>query len=91
MPAPSTRIRSTHSSSGGIVMDVDRGKMFSLNASGSAMFELLRNGVDEKAIIEELGRRFEIPVAVAKQDLDEFREALKCHGVLAGPRDVPQE
>jgi hypothetical protein len=91
MPTPSNRIRSTHSSGGGIVMDVDRGKMFSLNASGSAMFELLTKGVDEKAIIDELGRRFEIPVAVAKQDLDEFREALKCHGVLPSRRNESRE
>lgn len=88
MPAPNTRIRSTHSSDGGIVMDVDRGKMFSLNGSGSAMFELLANGVDEKTIIDKLGRRFDIPVTVAKQDLDEFREALQCHGVLPGLRDA---
>jgi hypothetical protein len=82
MPAPSTRIRSTHSNSGGIVMDIDRGKMFFLNASGSAMFDLIAKGFDDEAIIDELGRRYEIPAAVAKQDLDDFRKALHGHALL---------
>jgi hypothetical protein len=84
MPARTTRIRSTHSSGGGIVMDIDRGRMFSLNASGSAMFELLAKGLDDETIIGELTLRFEIPASVAKQDLDDFRKALHRHALLAG-------
>jgi|SRR5579872_948888 len=91
VPKPDTGIRSTHSTEGGIVMDIGRGKMFSLNASGSAMFELLTNGCEEKAILDELVRRFEIPASVAKQDLDAFRETLKRQGVFPGPRDASLE
>jgi hypothetical protein len=63
-------------------MDVDSGSMFSLNSSGSVMFQLLTNGLDEKSIVEELVRRFGIPAAVAKRDLDEFRSALKSHALI---------
>jgi hypothetical protein len=65
-------------------MDIDRGKMFSLNASGSAMFELLAKGLDDETIIGELLRRFEISATVAKQDLEDFRRALQRHALLPG-------
>ena len=82
MTAQSSRICSTHTADGGIVMDVDSGRMFSLNASGSVMFQLLTNGLDEKSIVEELVRRFGISAAVAKRDLDEFRSALNRHALI---------
>jgi hypothetical protein len=71
-----SRIRSTHTPDGAIVMDVDSGRMFSLNSSGSVMFQLLNNGLDEKSIVDELVRRFGISAAVAKRDLGEFRSAM---------------
>ena len=91
MPAANTRIRSTHSSGGGIVMDIDQGKMFSLNASGSAMFELLAKGLDDETIVDELRRRFEIPATVARQDLDDFRKTLHGHALLPDGKAVSQE
>jgi hypothetical protein len=72
-------------------MDIDRGKMFSLNASGSAMFELLAKGLDDETIIGELLRRFEISATVAKQDLEDFRRALQRHALLPGSRAATLE
>ena len=82
MTAPSSRIRSTHTPDGGIVMDVDSGRMFSLNSSGSVMFQLLNKGLDEESIVNELVRRFGISATVAKRDLDEFRSALNSHALI---------
>jgi len=82
MTAQRSRIRSTHTPDGGIVMDVDSGRMFSLNSSASVMFQLLTNGLEEKSIVDELVRRFGIPVAVAKHDLEEFRSALNSHALI---------
>jgi hypothetical protein len=65
-------------------MDIDRGKMFALNASGSAMFELLNKGLEDETIIGELSRRFEISAAVARRDLDDFRKALRHHALITG-------
>jgi Coenzyme PQQ synthesis protein D (PqqD) len=91
MPDQVPRIRSTHTADGGIVMNIESGKMFSLNPSGSVMFQLLTQGLDEKAIVDELVRRFEIPPTVAKHDLSEFRSALNGHGLIRGKEVVPQE
>ena len=77
------RIRSTHTSDGGIVLDINKGRMFSLNSSGSVIFQFLENGLPEEKIIEELVQRFGIPVAVAKHDLHEFRLSLSNLTLLA--------
>jgi len=82
MTAQRSRIRSTHTPDGGIVMDVDSGRMFSLNSSASVMFQLLTSGLEERSIVDELVRRFGIPAAVAKRDLNEFRTALNSHALI---------
>ncbi len=82
MTAQGSRIRSTHTPDGAIVMDVDSGRMFSLNSSGSVMFQLLTDGRDEQSIVDELVRRFGISAAVARRDLDEFRSALNNHALI---------
>jgi hypothetical protein len=77
-------IRSTHTPDGGIVLDINEGRMFSLNSSGSVIFQFLENGLPEDQIVKELVRRFGIPVEVAKSDLDEFRQSLSNLTLLAG-------
>jgi hypothetical protein len=84
MPAMRGRIRSTHTADGGIVLDIDKGRMFSLNSSGSAIFQLMETGLCEDSIVEELVRRFGISADVAKRDINDFRETLKNHALLAG-------
>ena len=84
MRRATARIRSTHSADGAIVIDIDHGKMFSLNASASVIFQLLVRGLGEKQIVGELTRQFEIPAAVAQRDLDDFRRALNNHALFPG-------
>jgi coenzyme PQQ synthesis protein D (PqqD) len=85
MSSGSHRVRSTHTGEGGIVMNIDKGKMFSLNASGSAIFQLLEKGFGDEAIVGELVKRFEIQPDVARRDLADFREALKSHALFLEP------
>lgn len=84
MPAMRERIRSTHTTDGGIVLDIDKGMMFSLNSSASAIYQLMETGSCEDKIVDELVRRFGISVDVARRDLNDFRETLKNHALLAG-------
>jgi hypothetical protein len=86
MSDQSRRVRRVQTGDGGIVMDIDNGKMFSLNASGSVIFELLSSGLDDSSIVAELVRRFEIAPDVAKKDLGDFREALRQVSLL--PEDA---
>ena len=84
MPAMRERIRSTHTTDGGIVLDIDKGRMFSLNSSASAIYQLMETGLCEDKIVDEVVRRFGISVDVAKRDINDFRESLKNYALLAG-------
>ena len=82
MAAMRERIRSTHTADGGIVLDIDKGRVFSLNSSASAIFQRMETGWSEDRIVAELVRLYGIPAEVAKRDLHEFRETLKVHTLL---------
>lgn len=76
----SNTVRSTHNQDGAIVLDVQQGQMFNVNFVGSRILELLKNGFNESAIVDEVSREFDISRDLAENDVREFLEALKkCH------------
>jgi Coenzyme PQQ synthesis protein D (PqqD) len=76
--------RSVHTAEGGIVLDIRSGRMFSLNPAGSLIFQLLEQSVPNERIVEELVKRFDISIDVARADLNEFRKTLQQHALSAG-------
>lgn len=84
------RLRHISSGDGGVVLDIDRGKMFSTNATGAVLFELLSAGLDDNAIIAEFAKRFEISAEVAAADLNDFRENLRQHELSFPPTVAPR-
>ena len=76
------RPRSVHTAIGGVVLDVDRGRMFSLNASGSAIFQLLERGLTDDEVVSALVKQFDIPDDVARTDLADFRRSLQNHALV---------
>jgi Coenzyme PQQ synthesis protein D (PqqD) len=91
MPAIPERIRSTQTADGGVVLDINKGRMFSLNSSGSIIFQLLKDGLPEDKIVEELVQRFGISAVLARKDLDEFRESLAKLALLTGNEALAME
>jgi len=76
----SDTVRSRHNRDGAIVLDVQQGQMFNLNFVGSRILELLKSGSTESAIVDEIGREFEVSRDLAENDVQEFLQALKkCH------------
>lgn len=84
MPSIRERIRSSQSPDGGIVLDIDKGKMFSLNSSGSVILQLLEKEYSEERIVEELVHLFGIPADVAKRDFRDFCDSLKHLALVTG-------
>lgn len=74
--------RSTHTGDGGVVLDIKSGRMFSLNNSASFIFQLLERGASDGEITEQLAVRFAISAEEARDDVAEFRAALKSHSIL---------
>lgn len=78
----SSGVRSTHNEDGGIVLDINRGKVFSLNGVAALIFERLREQQDERQIIEELSQQFDISVESIRADFIEFLTSLEKQGLV---------
>ena len=75
-------VRTTHGADGATVLDILHGQMFRLNFVGSRILELLKQGLAEPAIAEQLAREFEIGHAMAEADVSGFVEMLEEHHLL---------
>src|SRR5271155_3431568 len=75
-------VRSMHTQDGGVVLDITRGKMFSLNPVGSKIVELVRQGYSEPRIADEISRGFGVSREVAAADTREFLDALEKHHLI---------
>jgi hypothetical protein len=75
-------VRSIQSQDGGVILDILHGQMFRLNFVGSKILELLKQGLAEPQISEELAREFGIDRAMAETDVREFVETLEKHRLL---------
>jgi Coenzyme PQQ synthesis protein D (PqqD) len=75
-------IRSTPTSDGKIILDIHHGKMFSINAVGSKILELLEAGWNEELIAGEISRIYGMSIEVTRPDVCEFIEALRTHHIV---------
>jgi len=82
-------IRSTSTSDGKVLLDIHSGKMFSINAVGSKILELLEARQNEEFIAGELSRIYGMPIEVTRLDVCEFTEALRKHRIVQA--HVPSE
>ena len=78
----SAAVRITRNEDGGVVLDINRGKVFSLNGVGALIFERLRERQDETQIIEEISRQFDISVETVRPDFIEFLKSLEQQGLV---------
>lgn len=90
MPAISKALRSTITPDGAILLDVERGQMFSLNVVGSKILELLGNGLDEAQIVAEVSAAYRTPVDQVGADVREFLELLTRHHLIDEKVERPQ-
>lgn len=57
----------------GVVLDVERERLFTLNATGLGIIQAAADGAaDETAVVEALVARFEVNAADARKDLERF-------------------
>ena len=78
----SENVRKMTSPDGGSLLDVRRGKMFRLNATASAVVELLARGWEENRIALEISVRYGLELAPASAEVHEFLASLRNHGLL---------
>ena len=74
--------RLSKSPDGGVVLDVDRGVIFSLNSVGTRIIELLQQGKDAMSVVEAIRREFRVPEEIATKDVADFFVILREQHLL---------
>jgi Coenzyme PQQ synthesis protein D (PqqD) len=82
----SSTIRRTETQDGALLLEIGQGQMFSLNAVGSKILELVGSGCNEHEIATEVSALYGADIDVVREDVGEFLEALGRHGILQ-PRE----
>jgi hypothetical protein len=82
MLSTSNTIRSTRTQDGRVLLDIRHGQMFSVNAVGSRILELIELGWDESRIATEISQSFAASIAVVRDDVRDFIEELRKREIL---------
>lgn len=75
-------IRSTSTRDGAVLLDIQQGRILSLNRMGSRVFEMLRGGLDEDQIAGEISNDFGVDAGSVRADVLDFIRTLREHNVL---------
>jgi Coenzyme PQQ synthesis protein D (PqqD) len=67
---------------GGVLLDINRGVMFSLNLVGSKIVEKLKVDRDPDEIADEIAREFAIVPEVARADVNAFLDCLRKNSLV---------
>jgi hypothetical protein len=65
-----------------VILDIDHGRMFTLNCTASVIFQLLERGLREDQIVEKLVQTFHISEDVARSDLTDLCRSLENYALL---------
>ena len=72
----SASLRCTHGRDGAVALDVEQGKIYSVNVVGSRILELLQGGIDEEGIVDNISREFAVNRDIARADVRVFVQQL---------------
>jgi hypothetical protein len=72
----SSSARLTQSQDGGVLLDIERGAMFTLNPVAARIVELLARERSVQALVAEISREFAVSEEIVKGDVQEFLSLL---------------
>lgn len=78
----SDAIRSSATEDGAILLDIRHGRILGLNRMGSAIFQMLKCGVEPSQIACEISRECGANMTEVQVDVRQFIESLQKHGVF---------
>lgn len=79
-------VKATASEDGAVLLDVERGICFSVNAVGLKIWTLFQAGAGPAEIIRQLGTEYEVSGEELKKDFEEFVRNLKSNRLLLPDR-----
>lgn len=84
MSTISRSIRLTKNADGGVLLDVKQGAIFSLNAVGLRILELLQEGQTTASVVSRISCEFGAPEQLVVGDVEDFLRSLGERGLLEG-------
>lgn len=78
----SEHLRSTNSQDGAVILDIFHGQMYRLNVVGSRMLELLKEGLTESQIADQISRESGADREIVAQDFRQFLAHLEKHHLI---------
>ena len=91
MPNISSSIRLTKGQDGGVLLDVDKGAMFTLNSVGVRIMELLQEGQTTSSVVGQISQEFGASEREVKGDVDDFLRLLGEQGLLEDQRQADRD
>lgn len=76
------RFRTVDTADGGVVLDVDNGRVFRLNPTGMQVLALLQQEIPIDRIAEQIGRERDVDPQTVREDLRAFLSSLAERGLL---------
>ncbi|HWM93400.1 MAG TPA: PqqD family protein [Thermoanaerobaculia bacterium] len=76
------KVRSTANEDGGVLLDLEQGKYFSLNGMGAEIWKKLQAGATLSDIQDHLQATYAAPPERIRQDLQRFVQRLQEMGVV---------
>ena len=67
---------------GAVLLDLERGKYFSLNDVGAEIWQKVEEGADHSEILRHLQSSFQAPPEVLQRDLESFVQMLDEKGLI---------
>jgi hypothetical protein len=78
----SPNVRSTHTADGAVLLDIQQGRIFSFNPTGSRILQMLRSGAEKEDIALMLVREFSADPETAETDTGEFLDMLRQNSLV---------
>jgi hypothetical protein len=78
----SESVRRTKTEDGGVLLDIQHGRIFCLNVVGSKIIDLLEKGLDTAQIAAEVSDVYAMDIETVRTDVRDFVELLNKHHIL---------
>jgi len=80
--APSPNVVSSRLGDGAVLVHLETNQIFELNTTGVRAWELISEGLDLDAVIDQLGREFDVEAGRVRAEVTDLVAALVQEGLL---------
>ncbi|MEM1177294.1 MAG: PqqD family protein [Acidobacteriota bacterium] len=77
-------VKAVKEGEGAVLLDLNEGKYFSLNAVAARIWELVAAGAATDEVVSQLTQSYRIDEVSARRDVDRFFDSMRSRGFVSG-------